>query len=47
MTHEPVLTRELLAGLQALGPAARVVDGTFGRGGHSRAVLSLLGRRDG
>ena len=43
MTHEPVLTRELLAGLQALGPAARVVDGTFGRGGHSRAVLSLLG----
>ena len=37
------MTREVLAGLQALGPGARVVDGTFGRGGHARAVLSLLG----
>ena len=37
------MTRELLAGMQALGPAALVVDGTFGRGGHARAVLSLLG----
>lgn len=43
MTHEPVMTQELLAGLQALGPAARVLDATFGRGGHSRAVLSCLG----
>ena len=43
MTHAPVMTEELLHGLAPLGPAARVVDGTFGRGGHARAVLSLLG----
>lgn len=43
MTHAPVMTGELLQGLAPLGPAARVVDGTFGRGGHARAVLSLLG----
>ena len=42
MTHVPVLLEELLEGL-ALGSAATVVDCTFGRGGHSGAILSRLG----
>ena len=40
--HEPALLRETLEGL-ALKPRGRYVDATFGRGGHSRAVLDALG----
>lgn len=40
--HVPVLVEEALAGL-ALRPDACVVDGTFGRGGHARAILAALG----
>jgi 16S rRNA (cytosine1402-N4)-methyltransferase len=40
--HVPVLLEEAMAAL-AIGPAAVVVDGTFGRGGHARAILSALG----
>lgn len=41
-THIPVLLDAVLEGL-ALQPDGRYVDGTFGRGGHSRAILSRLG----
>lgn len=34
--HEPVLLQEVLAGLL---PAERVIDGTLGAGGHTRAML--------
>ncbi len=40
--HIPVLLEAVLEGL-ALQPDGRYVDGTFGRGGHSRAILSRLG----
>jgi len=40
--HQPVLLHEALAGL-AIQPNGCYVDGTFGRGGHSRAILSQLG----
>ena len=40
--HEPALLEETLRGL-ALDPAGRYVDATFGRGGHSRAILDALG----
>lgn len=40
--HQPVMEAEALAGL-ALKPAGRYVDATFGRGGHSRAILAGLG----
>lgn len=40
--HEPALLEETLRGL-ALDPAGHYVDATFGRGGHSRAILSRLG----
>ncbi len=40
-THIPVLRDEALAGL-ALRAEGRYFDGTFGRGGHARAVLSHL-----
>lgn len=42
MIHAPVLVEEVLEGL-APGPAAVVVDCTFGRGGHTRAMLSRMG----
>lgn len=42
--HIPVLLEAALEGL-AIQPAGRYVDGTFGRGGHSRAILSRLGPR--
>ena len=40
--HHSVLTAEALAAL-AIRPDGTYVDGTFGRGGHSRAVLERLG----
>jgi 16S rRNA (cytosine1402-N4)-methyltransferase len=40
--HQAVLLEEALAGL-AIRPAGFYVDGTFGRGGHSRAILARLG----
>ena len=40
--HTPVLTSEALAAL-AMRADGTYVDGTFGRGGHSRALLAQLG----
>ena len=40
--HISVLLDEAIAGL-AIKPNGRYIDGTFGRGGHSRAILEQLG----
>jgi len=40
--HVPVLLEEAVAAL-AVKPAGVYVDATFGRGGHARAILGLLG----
>src|SRR5258708_38475536 len=40
--HQPVLLDEILAAL-AVRPAGVSLDGTFGRGGHSRATPARLG----
>src|SRR5919205_95817 len=40
--HQAVLGREALQAL-AIKPQGLYVDGTFGRGGHSRAILAQLG----
>ena len=42
--HVPVLLEAVLAGL-AIKPEGVYIDGTFGRGGHSRAILQALGDR--
>ena len=42
--HEPVLAREAIEAL-AIRPEGTYVDGTFGRGGHSRLILERLGPR--
>ncbi|RCS57563.1 16S rRNA (cytosine(1402)-N(4))-methyltransferase RsmH [Parvibium lacunae] len=42
--HQSVLLSEAVAAL-ALQPDSQIVDGTFGRGGHSRAILAQLGER--
>ena len=41
--HEPVLCRETIDHIAAPGAAGNFVDATFGRGGHSRALLERLG----
>jgi len=43
-THRPVLLDDILAAL-ALRRDGLYVDGTFGRGGHTRALLAQLGPR--
>ena len=40
--HTPVMCREAMEGLN-ISPSDTVVDVTFGGGGHSRAILSMLG----
>ena len=40
--HQPVLAREAIDAL-AVQPGGTYVDGTFGRGGHSRLILERLG----
>ena len=42
LKHTPVMRDAVLAGL-ALRPGGRYLDGTFGRGGHARAILERLG----
>ncbi|MFO1258431.1 MAG: 16S rRNA (cytosine(1402)-N(4))-methyltransferase RsmH [Gammaproteobacteria bacterium] len=41
MSHEPVLMAEAIQGL-AIQPDGIYIDGTFGRGGHSRQILAAL-----
>ena len=41
-SHRPVLLEEAMLAL-AVRPEGTYVDGTFGRGGHSRAILERLG----
>ena len=40
--HEPVLLNEVIEGL-AIQPDGIYVDATFGRGGHTKAILQQLG----
>lgn len=42
LSHQTVLLREAVDAL-TIKPAGVYVDGTFGRGGHSRAILEQLG----
>lgn len=42
LQHIPVLREAVLDGLR-LRPEGRYLDGTFGRGGHARAILARLG----
>src|SRR6185312_1930612 len=41
LQHIPVMREAVLAGL-AVRPGGRYLDGTFGRGGHARAILDRL-----
>lgn len=41
-SHQPVLFEEVLKAMQ-VKPDGVYVDGTFGRGGHARALLAMLG----
>lgn len=43
LTHVPVLLEEAVTAL-AIKPGAVIVDGTFGRGGHSREIYKMLGK---
>ena len=40
--HQTVLLAEAVEAL-AIKPAAWYIDGTYGRGGHTRAILAALG----
>ncbi len=42
--HRPVMLEQVLEGLR-IKPQGRYIDGTFGRGGHSAAILDRLGDR--
>ena len=42
--HIPVLLKETIAGLNVKKDGI-YIDGTFGRGGHSKAVLEQLGNK--
>ena len=43
-THTPVLLEEVLIGLE-IRPEGKYVDATFGRGGHSLAILQRLNQQ--
>jgi Predicted S-adenosylmethionine-dependent methyltransferase involved in cell envelope biogenesis len=45
-THFSVLLKESVAGL-VTDPNGVYIDGTFGRGGHSRAILAALAEGEG
>ena len=44
-THTPALIQEVIAKMVAPDPDGVYVDGTFGRGGHSRGILDALSPR--
>ena len=44
MEHVPVLLKEAVDGI-AVKAGGRYVDGTFGRGGHSREIVRRMSRK--